>query len=328
MSDSLSTGGDLQHVPVMPNEVVENLITESSGTYLDATINGAGHAELMMTHLTDTGRLIGLDRDGQAVQRARTRLDRFGESRVTVVQSDYARLAAVCRELGETEIHGVLFDLGLSSVQLDDPNRGFGYSNVGPLDLRFDPDEGESAAAWLQRATESQIRDVLYRFGEEPKAKSIARAIVQNRQKSPIDTTADLWNLLSSVVGSRMPQLGRTAARVWQALRIQVNAELNSLPTGLHDAIDLLAQGGRIVVIAYHSLEDRIVKDTFREAARLCTCPPIYPQCVCGANTRGRVVTRRVLRPSTEEIAANSRARSARMRVFEKDVLKSERGAA
>ncbi len=328
MSESTSTGGDLQHVPVMPNEVVENLITERNGAYLDATINGAGHAELIMTHLTDTGRLIGLDRDAYAVGRARARLGKFGESRVTVVQSDYAQLATVCRALGETEIHGVLFDLGLSSVQLDDPNRGFGYSNVGPLDLRFNPDEGESAAAWLKHATELAIRDVLYRFGEEPKAKSIARAIVQNRQESPIDTTADLWNLLSHVVGSRMPQLGRTAARVWQALRIHVNAELKSLPTGLNDAIDLLVQGGRIVVIAYHSLEDRIVKDTFREAARLCTCPPIYPQCMCGANTRGRVVTRRVLRPTTDEIAANSRARSARMRVFEKDVLKSGRGAA
>lgn len=328
MSDPELTGGDVQHVPVMPNEVLEYLITDRSGLYLDATINGAGHAELIMRNLTDTGRLIGLDRDAAAVGRARRRLSVFGTDRVTVIQSDYARLGAVCRSLGESAVTGILFDLGLSSVQLDDPARGFGYSTAGSLDLRFNPEEGEPASAWLCRASEAEIRDVLFRFGEEPKAKVIAKAIVQRRSASAIATTADLWSLLSAVVGSRMPQLGRTAARVWQALRIQVNAELNSIPAGLDAAIDMLADQGRVVVIAYHSLEDRIVKDTFREAARVCTCPPIYPECVCGANTRGRLVTRRVVRPSSEEIAVNSRARSARLRVFEKGVLKSGRGAA
>ncbi|GAB4325758.1 MAG: 16S rRNA (cytosine(1402)-N(4))-methyltransferase RsmH [Candidatus Zixiibacteriota bacterium] len=328
MPDPESTGGHVRHVPVMPNEVLEYLITDRDGLYLDATINGAGHAELIMKNLSSTGRLIGLDRDATAVGRARERLSAFGADRIAVIQSDYARIGEVCRELGESTVSGVLFDLGLSSVQLDDPARGFGYSASGPLDLRFNPDEGEPASAWLSRASEADIRDVLFRFGEEPKSKSIAKAIVRKRQSSAIATTADLWGVLSAVVGSRMPQLGRTAARVWQALRIQVNAELHSIPAGLEAAIDLLADGGRVVVIAYHSLEDRIVKDIFREAARVCTCPPVYPKCMCGANTRGRLVTRRVVRPSTEEIAANSRARSARMRVFEKGVLKSNRGVA
>ena len=328
MNQPASHGGLPPHVPVMREEVLQYLIWNRNGVFVDATANGGGHAESVMNELSDNGRLIGLDRDAGALARAAERLAAFGPSRVTLVHSDYAHLGEVCRQRGISAVHGVLFDLGLSTTQLDDPARGFAYSHAGPLDLRFDTSDGESAASWLRRASESDIRDVLFRFGEEPKSGPIARSIVRRRETSPIQTTAELWSLLSAVAGTRMPQLGRTAARVWQALRIHVNSELQSIPAGLNDAIELLEQHGRVVVIAYHSLEDRIVKDTFREAARQCNCLPMYPHCVCGANPRGRIITRRVLRPTSDEVAANSRARSARMRVFEKDVLKSGRGAA
>ena len=306
-----------RHIAVMASEVLRDLITDPGGTYVDATIGNAGHAELAMERLNDQARLIGLDRDRDAVATAQARLARFG-SRVTVCQSDYRRLGDICRGLGVEHITGALLDLGLSSLQLDDPARGFSYQLDGPLDLRFDTSQGTPASEWLNTATEESIAKVLFEYGEEPHARKLARMIVAARAEQPVETTGQLKQIIIGAVGRRGAVWGRTAARVLQALRIHVNSELDAIPIGLGSAIDLLEDKGRLVVITYHSLEDRLVKLFFRETSRTCTCPPVFPHCICGAQPKGRVVHRHVLRPADAEVAANPRSRAAKMRVFEK----------
>ncbi len=306
-----------RHIAVMASEVLRELITDPDGRYLDATIGYASHAERIMERLGNKGRLIGLDRDTDAVAIASARLQRFG-SRVIVRHSDYRHLGEVCRDLGAEHITGALIDLGLSSLQLDDPARGFSYQLDGPLDLRFDTSHGEPASEWLNSASEQSIAKVFFEYGEEPHSRKLARLIVAARVEQAIETTGQLKQIIIKAVGARGPIWGRTAARVLQALRLQVNSELDAIPLGLESAIDLLEDGGRLVVITYHSLEDRLVKTFFREASRTCNCPPAYPHCICGANPKGRIVHRRVLRPTDEEVAANPRSRAAKMRVFEK----------
>jgi 16S rRNA (cytosine1402-N4)-methyltransferase len=306
-----------RHIAVMATEVLRELITDPAGTYVDTTIGNAGHAELAMERLNHKARLIGLDRDRDAVAIAKARLARFG-SRVTVCHSDYRRLGDVCRELGVRHITGALIDLGLSSLQLDDPARGFSYQLDGPLDLRFDTLQGTPASEWLNKATQESIAKVLAEYGEEPHARKLARMIVAARADEPVETTNQLKQIIIGAMGQRGAVWGRTAARVLQALRIHVNAELDAIPLVLGSAIDLLEENGRLVVITYHSLEDRLVKLFFREASRICTCPPVFPHCICGAQPKGRVVHRHVLRPADAEVAANPRSRAAKMRVFEK----------
>ncbi|MEW5700786.1 MAG: 16S rRNA (cytosine(1402)-N(4))-methyltransferase RsmH [Candidatus Zixiibacteriota bacterium] len=304
---------------MMVSEVASELITDPGGIYLDATIGGGGHAELILRHLHTSGRVIGLDRDRDALREAWGRLAHFGP-RVTLRHADYRDLAAVFHALGIEAISGALFDLGLSSLQLDDPSRGFAYRFDGPLDLRFDQSHGATAAAWLATATVDEIADVLRRFGEERHALRLARAIVRTRAQKgqPLATTADLTRVITAVVGSRGSDFGRTAARVFQALRIATNDELTAIPIGLQSALDRLVPGARLVVIAYHSLEDRLVKSHFREWSRLCRCPAVWGRCMCGAHPVGRLVHRRALRPTAGEIARNPRAKAARMRVLER----------
>lgn len=305
------------HIAVMTSEVLRELITDPDGRYLDATIGFASHAERIMERLGNKGQLIGLDRDLDAVAIASARLQRFG-SRVVVRHSDYRRLAGVCRELGVAHITGALIDLGLSSLQLDDPARGFSYQLDGPLDLRFDTSHGAPASEWLNTASEESIARVFFEYGEEPHSRKLARLIAAVRAEQPIETTGQLRQIIIKAVGSRGPVWGRTAARVLQALRLHTNSELDAIPAGLESVVELLEENGRLVVITYHSLEDRIVKSYFREVSRTCTCPPVFPHCVCGANPKGRIVHRHVLRPTDDEVAANPRSRAAKMRVFEK----------
>ncbi len=310
-------GQPARHIAVMASEVLREIVTNPDGIYVEATLGYGAHAERIMERLSDKGRLIGFDRDPEAIAIAKARLARFG-SRVTVRNSDYRRLSEVCRELGVQHITGALIDLGLSSLQLDDPARGFSYQLDGPLDERFDTSQGAPASEWLNLAAQESIAKVLAEYGEEPHARRLARMIVAARARQPIETTGQLKQIIISAVGQRGAVWGRTAARVLQALRIHVNAELDAIPIGLESAIDLLEEDGRLVVITYHSLEDRLVKLFFRENSRTCSCPPVFPHCVCGAQPKGRVVHRRVLRPTDEEIAANPRSRAAKMRVFEK----------
>lgn len=273
---------------------------------------------MILGKLTTHARYIGLDRDAEAIARSRARLEPFG-ARVTIIHADYRDLARILHDLGIAEIHGALLDLGLSSLQLDDPGRGFAYRLAGPLDLRFDTSTGPTAAEWLADADEALIAEVLHTYGEERHARKIARLITAQKSRGlPILTTGDLVALIRQAVGAHGPELGRSAARVFQALRIAVNDELAAIPHALADAVDHLADGGRLVVIAYHSLEDRIVKDFMREAARECSCPKMYPQCVCGADPKGILPSRRALRPSADEIKTNPRAKAAKLRLFER----------
>lgn len=303
----------------MVDEVVRELITDPAGIYLDATVGGGGHAEVISDRLSGAGCLIGFDRDPGALALAQTRLSRFGD-RVRFVHADYRNLASILHDLGITAIKGALFDLGLSSLQLDDPGRGFSYRWDSPLDLRFDTTSGPTAADWLRETDEEEIARVLRDFGGERHARRLARAIVRERRgpNGAIETTGQLVRVIDRVIGEDRHSRGRSAARVFQALRIVVNDELAAIPVAIPAALDLLSDGGRLVVLAYHSGEDGLVKSILREAARTCHCARRVGPCVCGANPRGWLVYRKPLRPTAHEESDNPRAKAARLRVFER----------
>lgn len=323
-----------EHIPVLYESVLEALLPRPGGRYIDATVGAGGHAAGILRHSAPDGCLLGLDRDPQALAAARQRLEGFA-GRFLLVQADYATLAEQARQYGFLDAAGVLFDLGVSSGQLDRPERGFSFQADAPLDMRFDPAEGPTAADLLNELDEQELADILWRYGEERHARRIARRIVQVRQQAPLRRTGELARLVAEIAGRR----GRIhpATRTFQALRIAVNRELERLPLGLEQALEVLAPGGRLVVIAYHSLEDRLVKQFIRREEGDCdwparvpvaACPHLRPEpsprrcraqsgAGCGRPARLRAVGR-VVRPSEEEIARNPRARSARMRVAER----------
>ena len=305
------------HVPVMVEEVVARLATDPSGVYLDATTGGGGHAEALLRTLGEGGHLLACDRDAAAVNEAGRRLDPY-RGRVTLLQcafSSLARSAAPCLDrLRRSGVTGVLFDLGVSSRQIEEPRRGFSYHRDGPLDMRMDRGAGVSAARLLARIGEADLVELIRRFGEERQARRIARAICRSRDEGRMETTAELARAIEETHPER---LTKTLARVFQALRIAVNDELNELESGIEAAVGLLAPGGRLAVIAYHSLEDRIVKHRMADLVKGCICPADLPACACGR----RPTFRRLdsgLRPGAAELAANPRCRSATLRVFEK----------
>ena len=288
------------------------------GTYVDATVGLGGHAEAMAERIAPGGKLIGIDRDAEALRQTRGRLARFGKA-VVLVQSNSDRLAAALDEQGIDAVDGVLFDLGVSSLQLDDARRGFSYQRSGRLDMRMDPSTGPSARELVNNAPLKELERVIRDYGEEPGWRHVARAIVRTREQREIVTTDELAGLIEraaprTVRGRRV----HPAARTFQALRIAVNDELGALERALPQALERLRPGGRIVTLAYHSLEDRIVKETFRRWARGCTCPPEFPVCRCGKRPAVRVLTKKPIAPDAAEVAANPRARSARLRACEK----------
>jgi 16S rRNA (cytosine1402-N4)-methyltransferase len=308
------------HVPVMADEVIEAMAPRAGTTHVDATLGGGGHAERILESSSPDGRLLGLDADGAAIARVRDRLgSRFGE-RLTLRQANFRELATVAPDAGFGAVDGCLFDLGLSSFQLADEDRGFGFRAGGPLDMRFDTDRGIGAAELLATLDRDELTALFRRYGEEPFAGRIARAIVETRRAAPIRTAEELAALVARVAPSRAPGRRRVhpATRVFQALRIAVNEELDALGAGLAAAVDLLRPGGRLAVLSYHSLEDRIVKRFLQAERRGCTCPPEAPVCVCGRQPRLRLLTPKGLVPSTAEISANPRARSARLRAAER----------
>lgn len=300
------------HRPVMAAQVVAFLVT-SPGDYVDATVGLGGHAEQILEAAGPESRLLGLDLDPRALEVAARRLGRFGP-RVRLVRANFADIAEVARREGFVPARGVLFDLGVGSHQLEDPAAGFSFQLSGPLDMRYDPDAPVTAADLVNRLPEAQLADLIRRYGEEPRARRIARAIVQAR---PIGTTDELARVVARAVGTTRGRI-HPATRTFMALRIAVNRELENLAQGLEGAVKILGRGGRVVVISFHSLEDRLVKEFFRRESRDCICPPGIPVCVCGHRAVLRELTRRPVTPDESEINLNPRARSAKLRAAEK----------
>jgi 16S rRNA (cytosine1402-N4)-methyltransferase len=308
------------HLPVLVEEVLEMLAPAPGSLHIDATLGGGGHAERILEAANPDGRLLGLDADALAIARVEARLaSQFGD-RLVLRQANFRELADVAPEAGFAAVDGCLFDLGLSSYQLADRDRGFGFRAGGPLDMRFDTTRGVPAAELLASLDAAELTALFRRYGEEPKAPRIARAIVDARKVAPVATAEELAALVERVAppNPRLRRRTHPATRVFQALRIAVNEELEALQAGLAAALDLLRPGGRLVVLSYHSLEDRIVKRFFQAERRGCVCPPDVPVCVCGRNPRLRLVTRPSLTPTDAEIDANPRARSARLRAAER----------
>ena len=308
------------HLPVLADEVIEMLAPAPGSLHIDATLGGGGHTERILEAANPDGRLLGLDADPAAIARVQARLGPVYGDRLILRQANFRELAEVAPAAGFGAVDGALFDLGLSSFQLADRERGFGFRTGGPLDMRFDTSRGVPASELLASLDTAELTALFRRYGEEPKAPRIARAIVDARRVAPIATAEELAALVERVLppNPRQPRRTHPATRVFQALRIAVNEELDALQAGLASALDLLRPGGRLVVLSYHSLEDRIVKRFFQAERRGCICPPELPVCVCGRNPRLRLVTSPSLTPTDAEIAINPRARSARLRAAER----------
>lgn len=307
------------HRPVMPVEALAHLGVGRHGLYVDATLGLGGHAELIL-RASPLNRLIGFDRDAEAIELARERLSEFGE-RFDAVHSDYRQIKTVLQEKGIESVAGVLADLGVSSFQFDTPERGFSFrfsDANSPLDMRMDRAQAMTAADLVNRASEHELADIIFEYGEERAARRIARVIVAERAKAPIKTTAQLANLVVRAVHQQGHWKIHPATRTFQALRIAVNRELEGLDQFVADAVGLLNPGGRLVVITFHSLEDRIIKQTFRFQSGICACPSSQPVCQCGAVKRVEVLTRKAVQPSEAELAENPRARSAKLRACQK----------
>lgn len=314
----METGATL-HRPVLLTELLGALAVRPNGTYVDANLGGGGHAEAVLVSSGPSGLLLGIDADGGAIEMSRVRLAHFGE-RLLTFHGSSAHLARAITDAGFSEVDGVYFDLGLSSDQLVDRERGFGIRAGGLLDLRFDTRSGESAAELLAQASAVELEQIFRDYGEEPHASKIARAIVATRASAPITTAEELAALVEQSVPKRYgpPSRIHPATRIFQALRIAVNDELTALSTALAAAIAALRVGGRIVVLTYHSLEDRIVKQAFAAAARTCICPPRVPVCTCANQATLRLINKHPVTASEVEIAENPRSRSAKLRAAER----------
>ena len=308
---------EFSHRSVLLDECVEGLDIRNDGIYVDGTAGGGGHSFEIAKRL-DGGRLIAIDQDEAAIAAASKRLECYGE-RVSVVRSNFFELARVCDELGIREIDGLLLDLGVSSYQLDTPERGFSYMADAPLDMRMDKRGALSAYDVVNGYEEEKIKKILYEYGEERYSAAIAAAIIRERQKKPIENTLELSNIIKYAIPPHAREGGHhPAKRSFQAIRIEVNGELAVIEPAIRDAVKLLRKGGRIAIITFHSLEDRIVKQTFASLAQGCTCPKNFPVCVCNNKPTLKVVTRKPILPSSAELEENPRSRSAKLRVAQK----------
>lgn len=305
---------EFSHRSVLLDECIEGLNIDPDGIYVDGTAGGGGHSFAIASRLTG-GRLIAIDQDEAAIAAASARLAPLGE-RATVVRSNFREIASVCGELGIDGIDGLLLDLGVSSYQLDTPERGFSYSADAPLDMRMDKRRSLSAYDVVNGYSEDKIKKILYEYGEERFSASIAAAIVRRREKSPIESTAELSDIIKYAIPPAAREGGHhPAKRSFQAIRIEVNSELDVIEPAIRDAVAMLRKGGRIAIITFHSLEDRIVKQTFADLAKGCICPRELPVCVCGRKPVLKQVNKKPILPSAEELAENPRSRSAKLRV-------------
>ena len=303
----------MQHVPVLFHEVLDTLNLIPGGLYVDGTVGAGGHAQGILKAISPEGKLLGLDRDPAALEIAESRLAEFG-NRVVLIHSSYTDLKLHLNNLNWKSVDGILLDLGLSSMQLDNPERGFSFRKSGPLDMRFDTSQPFSAADLINESSKDDLANLIFRYGEERYSRKIADAIIANR---PLEDTQELADIIESAIRNK-PSRIHPATRTFQALRIAVNQELKALEAFLPTALDALNPGGRLAVIAFHSLEDRIVKQFFRKESKDCICPPEIPQCVCEHKKQLKEISRRPIRPEDKEILDNPRSRSAKLRVAEK----------
>ena len=310
---------EFKHESVLLEEVIRGLNIKPWGIYVDGTLGGGGHSFRIAEKLTEGGRLIGIDQDRDALQAAGQRLAPF-EDRVTLVHDNYEHMGRVLSDLRIDKIDGILLDLGVSSYQLDNPERGFSYNTDAPLDMRMDRDDNALTAREIVNTwSAGELSDILRDYGEERYARAIAANIVKEREKAPLETTGQLSEIVRRSIPKKMQQRGgNPCKRTFQAIRIACNRELDVLADSLDEMMDRLAPGGRFCVITFHSLEDRIVKTAFRRWENPCTCPPEFPVCVCGRKPMGRCVSRKAILPSKEELDHNKRSASAKLRIFEK----------
>lgn len=309
---------EFKHTSVLLEETIENLDIKPEGTYLDGTLGGGGHALAVASLLSGNGRLIGIDQDEDAIAAAGERLKPYRE-RITLIRDNYANAMQALAGIGVCGVDGIVLDLGVSSYQLDNEERGFSYRYDAPLDMRMDRRQSLSAKEIINGYTEAELFRILRDYGEEKFAKNIAKHIVAARKDKPLETTGELNEIIKAAIPAKMRAVGgHPSKRTFQAVRIECNRELEVLKTSLDGMIDLLNPGGRLCVITFHSLEDRIVKSAFRKNEKPCTCPPDFPVCVCGQVSKGTVVTRKPILPTALEKEENSRAKSAKLRVFMK----------
>ena len=309
---------EFQHKSVLLQECIDALNIRPDGIYLDGTLGGAGHSSQIARRLTEGGRLIGVDRDRTALAAAKERLAPYAD-RVTLVHSNFAEIDAILDSLGIPAVDGMLFDLGVSSPQLDDASRGFSYMADAPLDMRMDKDDALTAGEVVNTWPQGELRRILYDYGEERYAAQIAAAICRAREKAPVETTLELVDIIRSAMPAQaLREKQHPAKRSFQAIRIAVNDELGAVSRMMQAAVGRLNPGGRLAVITFHSLEDRIVKSEMQQAARGCTCPPEFPVCVCGKKPLVKLVTRKPIVSGPAELEKNPRARSAQLRVAEK----------
>ena len=309
---------NFSHRSVLLDECIEGLNIKPNGIYVDGTAGGGGHSLEIVKKLTDGGRLIAIDRDDAAITAASERLRDYSD-RVAFVRNNFSSVKEVCLELGYDKIDGILLDLGVSSYQLDTPERGFTHNTDAPLDMRMDRRNDLDAYTVVNTYTAEQLKKIIYDFGEERFAPKIASAIVKQREKAPIETTGQLVDVIKSAIPAAAREGGHhPAKRTFQAIRIEVNGELAAIEPTIRNACDILAEGGRIAIITFHSLEDRIVKQTYADLSSGCNCPKSLPVCVCGRKPKMNTITRKPILPSDKELEENPRSRSAKLRVAEK----------
>ena len=307
-----------EHKSVLLEETVNGLSIKPDGIYVDGTLGGGGHAYEVCKQLSNKGRFIGIDQDEAAILAAGSRLSDFGE-RVTIVRSNYCDMKLQLQKLGIDKVDGIVLDLGVSSYQLDTAERGFSYRVDVPLDMRMDRRQEKTARDIVNDYSEMDLFRIIRDYGEEKFAKNIAKHIAMEREKGPIETTGQLTEIIRHAILMKFQKTGgHPAKRTFQAIRIELNRELEVLKNSLDDMIDMLNAGGRICIITFHSLEDRIVKESFRRNENPCTCPSHFPVCVCGNVSKGKVITRKPILPSEEELDVNSRSKSAKLRIFER----------
>lgn len=307
---------EFSHKSVLLEETIESLHIRPDGCYVDGTLGGAGHALEICKRLGENGRLVGIDQDGDAIQAAQEKLKPF---KVSIVRSNYVDFDRVLDQLGIEKVDGILLDLGVSSYQLDQAERGFTYREDAPLDMRMDQRQQKTAKDIVNGYSEQELYHIIRDYGEDKFAKNIAKHIVKRRMEKEITTTGELIECIKAAIPAKCRvKGGHPAKRTFQAIRIELNAELDVLEHSIDRMIDRLKPGGRLSIITFHSLEDRIVKNRFRINENPCTCPPEFPVCICGKRSKGRIITRKPILPSERELAYNSRSKSAKLRVFER----------